>query len=138
MCSVKRIAEYTSGGSYTSSNKFGSLMRKGDENGVATKKRRRLKYKEQEFVWWVAPNEDDCDKIYLNIVSLDKSIVLTYHLGDGSFAIISSGKRFQGQEMKGGSRLYRIPMKDPLMIVTPKDVEEIIAWAVDGNNAIAL
>ena len=81
--------------------------------GVRKKGRRVIKYKEHEYVWWVEPYGDDSYKLYLNIISEDKSVILSYRVGDGSFVI-------------------------PLMIVTPKDVAQIVEWAVDGSNAVRL
>lgn len=106
--------------------------------GVRKKGRRVIKYKEHEFIWWVAPDGDDCDKIYLNIISEDKSVILSYRIGDGSFVIINKGRMFQGQKSSGKWELYRIPFEEPLMIVTPKDVDQIVEWAVDGSNAVRL
>ncbi len=33
---------------------------------------------------------------------------------------------------------YPIPFKEPLMVVTTKDVALIVQWAVDGRNAVPL
>ena len=104
--------------------------------GVSRKGRRTLRYKDTEFIWWVGPEEDDCDKIYLNIVSEDKSIILSYRVGDGSFVVISKGRIFQGYKTSGNWEIYGIPFKDPLMIVTPGDVKRIVEWAVDGRGAV--
>ena len=64
--------------------------------GVFGRGRRKLRYKGTQFFWWVGADGDDCDKIYLNIVSEDKSVILSYKVGDGSFVVISKGRRFQG------------------------------------------
>ena len=106
--------------------------------GVSKKKRRILSYHGMEFIWWVAPNEEDCDKVYLHIVSADKSIVLSYKVGDGSFVIISEGRTFQGHRTSGKWERYGIPFQEPLMLVTPRDVEMIVAWAVDEREAAPL
>lgn len=104
--------------------------------GVSRKGRRTLRYKDTEFIWWVSPDEDDCDKIYLNIVSEDKSIILSYRVGDGSFVVISKGRIFQGHKTSGNWESYGIPFKEPLMTVTPRDVERLVEWAVDGRGAV--
>lgn len=104
--------------------------------GVSRKGRRTLHYKGIEFLWWVGTEEDHCDKIYLNIVSEDKSIVLSYKVGDGCFVVISKGRMFQGHKTSGNWEVYGIPFKEPLMIVTPGDVERIVEWAVDGRGAV--
>ncbi|MDE7414762.1 MAG: hypothetical protein K2N44_00300 [Lachnospiraceae bacterium] len=102
--------------------------------GVSAKGRRRIQYQGQNFVWWVAPDSDDCDRIYLNIVSEDKSIVLAYRVNGESFRIISKGRRLHGEKTSGKWQLCKIPFREPLMVVTPKDVVQIIAWAVDGKG----
>ena len=104
--------------------------------GVSKKGRRTLRYKGIEFLWWVAPDEDDCDKIYLNIVSEDKSIILSYNVGDGGcFVVTSKGRVFQGHKTSGNWEAYGIPFQEPLMIVTPRDVERFVEWAVDGRGS---
>lgn len=107
--------------------------------GVSRKGRRTLQYKGAEFIWWVVPNEDDRDKVYLNIVSEDKSIVLSYNVGDGGcFVVISKGRFFQGHKTSENWEVYRIPFKLPLLIVTPRDVEQFVEWAVDGRGAVPI
>ena len=104
--------------------------------GVSTKGRRQIQYKGQNFIWWVAPDGDDCDRIYLNIVSEDKGVVLAYRVGDGSFHIINKGRCFRGEKASGKWESHRIPFDSPLMVVTPKDVAQIIAWTVDQTYGI--
>lgn len=102
--------------------------------GVSAKGRRRISYQGQNFVWWVALDGDDCDRIYLNIVSEDKSIVLAYRVDGESFYIISKGRRLHGKETSGKWQRCAIPFKEPLMVVTPRDVTQIIAWAVERGK----
>lgn len=99
--------------------------------GVSTKGRRQIQYRGQNFVWWVAPDGDDCDRIYLNIVSEDKSIVLAYRVDGESFYIISKGRRLHGETTSGKWQQCPIPFKEPLTVVTPESVARMIAWAVD-------
>lgn len=99
--------------------------------GVSAKGRRQIRYQGQNFVWWVAPDGDDCDRIYLNIVSEDKSIVLAYRVDGESFYIISKGRCLHGKGTSGKWQQCPIPFREPLMAVTPGDVTQIIAWAVD-------
>lgn len=106
--------------------------------GVSKKGRRSIKYKNQTFVWWVSKEEDSCDEIWLNIVSEDKSIVLAYRVEGGDFFVRSKGRLFQGKKTSGCWEIYEYPMKEPPIVVTPKFVSELIAWAVDGKNAVCL
>lgn len=104
--------------------------------GVSAKGRRTITYKEQKYIWWVAPYEDDGDRIYLRILSEDKSIILRYRVGDGSFIVVSEGRLFQGQKQTGTAKLYRLPMEESIDVVTPKIVAELIEWAVYGKDAV--
>ena len=103
--------------------------------GVNRKGRRRIVYKNKPFVWWVGKNKEDEDKIWLNIVSEDKNIVLAYRVGEGDFFVVSKGRCFQGKKTSGCWERYWYPMKEPPMVVTPEFVCEMIAWAVDGKDA---
>ena len=69
--------------------------------GVLLRKRRRIQYRGQNFVWWVAPDDDDCDQIYLNIISEDKKVVLACPIGDENYTVISKGRFFQGEKTSG-------------------------------------
>ena len=102
---------------------------------VSKKGRRSIKYKNQTFVWWVGENPDDEDRIWLNIISDDKKIVLSYRIGEGDFFVVNKGCFFQGKKTSGYWERYWYPMKEPPMVVTPKFVYELISWAVDGKNA---
>ncbi len=98
--------------------------------GVFAKKRRQIQYGGQNFVWWVAPNDDDCDRFYLNIVSEDKKIILACPIGNENDTVISKGRYFRGEKTSGCWEHHKTPLDSSLMYVTPKDVAQIIAWAV--------
>ena len=102
---------------------------------VLGKGRRKLRYKEMEFLWWVGADGDQCNEIYLNIVSEDKRVILSYRVGIG-FGGISKGRMFEGHSTSGKWEVYDIPDKEPLRIVTPGDVRKIVRWAVDGRGAV--
>ena len=59
--------------------------------GISVRKRRRIQYGGQNYIWWVVPNDDDCDQIYLNIISEDKKIILACPIGDENYTVISKG-----------------------------------------------
>ena len=103
--------------------------------GVAKKGRRKMKYRNQTYIWWIAKNEEDEDKVWLNIVSEDKNIILAYRVGEGDFFIVSKGRVFQGEKTSGCHEEYWYLMKEPPRVITPKFVYELIAWSVDGKNA---
>lgn len=106
--------------------------------GVSKKGRRNIEYNNQTDVWWVGKDDDSCDQVWLNIVSDDKRIVLSYRVGEGDFFIISKGRIFQGKETSGRWEYYEYPMRQLPFAVTPSFVYDLIAWAVDGNNAVLL
>lgn len=103
--------------------------------GVSKKGRRRIQYKDQTFVWWVSEDDDDFGTVRLKVVSDDKKIVLSYRVGEGDYYVRSEGRLFQGKERSGCWELYEYPLKEPPIVVTPRFVHELIAWAVDGENA---
>ena len=103
--------------------------------GVSKKGRRRIQYKDQTFVWWVSEDDDDFGTVRLKVVSDDKKIVLSYRVGEGDYYVRSEGRLFQGKERFGCWKLYEYPLKEPPLIVTPRFVHELSAWAVDGENA---
>lgn len=104
--------------------------------GISKKGRRSIVYKSQAFVWWVGKDEESCDEIWLNIVSDDKNIILSYRVGEGGFYVISKGRIFQGKKTSGSWERYSYPMKSPPLVITPGFVKEMIAWAVDGSDAV--
>ena len=102
---------------------------------VSRKGRRNIIYKNQAFVWWVGENEEDEGRIWLNVVSEDKQIILAYRVGEGDFFVVSKGRFFQGEKTSGCWEKYWYPMQDVPMAVTPKFVHALIAWAVAGRDA---
>ena len=103
--------------------------------GVSKKGRRRIQYKDQTFVWWVSEDDDDFGTVRLKVVSDDKKILLSYRVGEGDYYVRSEGHLFQGKKRSGCWELYEYPLKEPPIVVTPRFVRELIAWAVDGENA---
>ena len=104
--------------------------------GASKKGRRSIVYQSQTFIWWVGEDEESCGEVWLNIVSDDKSIVLSYRVGEGDFYIISKGRMFQRQKTSGCWEWYVYPMESPPLVITPKFVFGLVAWAVDGNGAV--
>ena len=102
----------------------------GDIMGVARKYKRKIICNDKEYFWRVGRNGEDCDRIYLNIFSEDKSLVLAYKVCDGNFTVESSGRKFQGKQTSGLTEKYEYKMQKPPTVITPKFVSEIIQWAV--------
>lgn len=104
--------------------------------GVAKKGRRILMYEEKEYIWWVREEADDCGKPWLTVISPDKSLVLSYRVGEGDFFIVSKGRIFQGKETSGKWEYYWYPFSgSPPMVITPKFVREFLEWAIHGRDA---
>lgn len=103
--------------------------------GVSKKGRRSIVYKSQTFVWWVGEDDESCGEIWLNIVSEDKNVVLSYRVGEGDYYVVSKGRIFQGKKTSGYWERYAYPMKSPPMVITPDFVHRMISWAVDGGGA---
>lgn len=104
--------------------------------GISTKGRRTLVYEEKEYLWWVKKEPDDCDRLWLTAASLDKSLLLSYRIGEGDFFVVSKGRIFQGVETSGNWEYYEYPFNSgPPMVITPGFVRELLAWAVHGRGA---
>lgn len=101
--------------------------------GVLKKNRRTIICDNKKYIWYVA---EDCDSsnILLNIISEDKSLVLTYTLYENY--IVSKGRIFQGNKTSGRWERYLLPISSP--VITPKFVSEIITWANGESNAVKL
>ena len=101
--------------------------------GVATKRRRKINVDGNQYVWYVAPDDDSAYNV-LNIVSEDKSYVLAVPLQAPTDYIISKGRVFQGKKTNGTWERYKLPISVPDTI-TPGFVAQIIKWAVNGESA---
>lgn len=129
--------------------------------GVAKKGKRKLIYKDNVFFWWVGNDEEFEGEAMLHVVSEDKSIMLIYNIGDRTAPVISQGRMFQGKKSSGRWERYFYPKplvsevpetlcfvqnsqscqryiisKQSVTQVTPRFVSELVAWAVDGKDAI--
>lgn len=129
--------------------------------GVAKKGKRKLIYKDKVFFWWVGNDEEFEWEVMLHVVSEDKNIVLIYNIGDRTTPVISQGRMFQGKKSSGQWERYFYPNpfvlenlqtapfeqvsqtcrryitpKPPQISVTPRFVSALVAWAVDGKDAI--
>lgn len=93
--------------------------------GVRKKGRRKIVCNNQEYVWYVALDDDSVYYI-LNIRSEDKSLILSYPIKTRTSYIISMGRVFQGKKTDGVWHRYRLPFEG-VDIVTPEFVADIIA-----------
>lgn len=106
--------------------------------GVRTKKRRKLIYQRQLYVWYVKIGEED-NYFYLNIISQDKKYIFSYpiqqnRLSPNRHFIIAKGRYFQGQQLDGRwNRFYTPPWEDE--VITPSLVAEILSWCLEGRKA---
>ena len=104
--------------------------------GINKRYRRKINIDGVPFVWNVAL-DDDSSYTLLNIVSEDKSIILSVPLGTERSYIISKGRIFQGKKTRGHWERYILPIriKDE---ITPAIVSSVIRWSITGNDAESL
>lgn len=105
--------------------------------GISKKGKRTITYQDKKYVWWVREEEECCNETWLTVASEDKSLILSYRVGECDFFVISKGRVFQGRETSGRWERYWYPFQDrtPPMVITPGFVRELLAWAVDGWGA---
>lgn len=99
---------------------------------VRTKGKRKITVNNKEYVWYI---ELDSEHPILNIISEDKSLIISCPLKVKNSYIISKGIIFQNEKRDGCWKRYSLPFSVP-EIITPKFVKELILWADQGKNAI--
>lgn len=101
--------------------------------GVGKRSRRKICVENKKYVWYVSK---DCDSPYdiLNIISEDKSLIVSCPLKTETAYLISKGLTFQNQETSGVWNRYLLPFLIP-EIITPVFVAKIISWATKDANA---
>ena len=101
--------------------------------GVAKKGRRKITVFDKKYIWYV---ELDYDSPYhiLNIISEDKTLIISCPLETESPYIISKGNMFQDRKSNEAWNRYLLPFKVP-EIITPKFVSNVILWATQGEKA---
>lgn len=101
---------------------------------VSAKGKRKITVENRKYIWYVGV---DCDSPYyiLNIISEDKSLLLSLPLKTKTSYVISKGKCFQHQKSNGIWNRYRLPFSIP-EIITPKFVSQVIIWATQNQNAV--
>lgn len=103
---------------------------------VRTKGRRKIIVKDKSYVWYVALDHDS-EYYVLNIISSDKSLLISCPLGMKTPYIISKGSVFQNEKTNGCWNRYLLPFHVP-EIITPKFVSEVIQWVSQGENAVKI
>ena len=101
--------------------------------GTAAKGRRKIIVAGKMYRWDVSL---DCDSPFhiLNIVSEDKTMILSCPLKTEIPYIISKGKIFQKHKTNGGWNRYLLPFYVPETI-TPKFVSDVILWSTQSEKA---
>lgn len=105
--------------------------------GVCRKGRRQILYNDKSYVWYVKEDEEMEGRIMLNVISDDKRMILAYSVGDGTSFVMSKGTFFQGRKTTGCCELYHYP-QNPEIVIAPYFVRELIAWTVDGTDAVKI
>ncbi len=100
---------------------------------IRTKGRRKILVGGRKYIWYVGFEDPGYD--HLNVVSDDKYLILSCPLRTGKRPyVISKGRIFQTRRTSGHWERYLLPFDVPDAI-TPKFVEELIGWAVEGTEA---
>lgn len=100
---------------------------------VRKKGRRKITYKNKEYIWYV---KEDYYSIYyvLNVISCDKSLIMSVPLKTVTPYAISKGRIFQGQKNVNWNR-YIMPFEVP-EIITPRFMSLLIRWATEDSDAV--
>lgn len=98
--------------------------------GVAKKGRRKITVFNKSYVWYVEADY----YIILNIVSDDKTLIISCPLKTETAYIISKGNMFQNKKTNGIWSRYLLPFNVP-EIITPKFVSDIIFFATHSDKA---
>ena len=104
--------------------------------GVLEKGRRKIVYKNEKYIWYIAEDNDSPYRL-LNIISEDKRLILSSPLDTDVSYIISKGGFFQGNKSNGGWDRYLLPFSIP-STTTPKFIADIISWATEKNDAVKI
>jgi hypothetical protein len=103
---------------------------------VATKRRRKIRLKEREFVWYISPDEDSSNDV-LHISSQDKRFIIKFHLGQPTNLafLIVLGREFAGAEGTGGVwRRFRCQKWDEQNSITPATIKRIVEWGLSDES----
>ena len=101
--------------------------------GVAKKGRRKITVSDKNYLWYIEL-DNDTPYYLLNIVSLDKALIISCPLNTKTAYIISKGNMFQNKKTNGNWNRYLLPFNVPETI-TPKFVSDIISWATQSEKA---
>lgn len=104
--------------------------------GIQKKGKRKITVENHAYIWYVSL-DDESDYYLLNIVSEDKSYVLTCPLETEIPYLISKGKLFKNEKTNGTWNRYELPFDIP-EIITPAFVTKVILWATRKGEAIIL
>lgn len=102
--------------------------------GVRKTGRRKITVDDRDYIWYVS-QDDESDYHLLNIISEDKSYVLTCPLKTEIPYLISKGKLFKNVKTDGTWNRYELPFEIPQMI-TPGFAAKVIEWATQDGEAV--
>lgn len=103
---------------------------------IRTKGRRRITVGGQNYVWYVALDDDSPFHV-LNIISDDKHLILSCPLHTGTDYVISKGRVFRTKETNGHWNRYLLPFPVPESI-TPEFIRKLIVWSAQNTDAIPI
>ncbi|MDD6489771.1 MAG: hypothetical protein PUG48_08150 [Clostridia bacterium] len=100
---------------------------------VKAKGKRKIIVKYKNYMWYVK-SDDDSPYHILNVISDDKSLIVSCPIETETKYIISKGNVFQNKHTNGQWNRYLLPFSVP-DIITPKFVADVIYWTTHGDNA---
>lgn len=101
--------------------------------GVAKKGRRKITVANKSYIWYIALDSDTPYHV-LNIVSFDKTLIISCPINTKTAYIISKGNIFQNKKTNGKWNRYLLPFYVP-EIITPRFVSDIIFMATQSEKA---
>ena len=106
---------------------------------ISRKGRRRIIVNARQYLWYVAPDEDDCFEPMLTVVSTDRRVFLRYHItqSDDVRFVMVLGPEFCVPGCGGPWRRFRCPEFGSPDSITPKDVRALIEWALRPGESPA-
>ena len=103
---------------------------------IRTKGRRKIIVRDQNYIWYVALDDDSPYNI-LHIVSDDKCLILSCPLQTKIAYVISKGRIFQAKGTNGVWNRYLLPFDIPDSI-TPGFIEKVIVWSTQNADATSI
>lgn len=110
--------------------------------GISTKHRRKITVDGEEYLWWVAPDDEDWlvpGTPAVTVAKSDHSLLVRYHLGQPEERrhVTVLGPRFRGLAGCGGPwRRFQCPSFEDGGAVRPLQVAALVRWVVEVGPVV--